>query len=110
MNYLTSELAGKRLGLLHELLPMLSVVAVLWNPGNPTSVAFIRDLESAAPTIRMRTHVMNATSEIEIDSAFASLRNLQAGALLVANDPFFTTRRQKIVSLAVRHAMLARTG
>ena len=107
VSYLTSELGGKRLGLLHELLPSVSLVAVLVNPNNPNADLFVRDVQAAAATVGVRSHVVNATSESEIDSAFAAFRQQRAGALLVANDPVFNAQRLHIVSLAARHALPA---
>jgi putative ABC transport system substrate-binding protein len=107
VSYLTSELGGKRLGLLHDLLPSVSLVAVLVNPNNPNADLFLRDVQAAAATIGVRSHVGNATSEGEIDSAFAAFHQRRAGALLVANDPVFNTQRLQIVSLAASHALPA---
>jgi putative tryptophan/tyrosine transport system substrate-binding protein len=107
VSYLTSELGGKRLGLLHELLPSVSLVAVLVNPNNPNAELFLQDVQTAAATVSVRTLVVKATSESEIDSAFAAFHQQRAGALLVANDPVFNTQRLQIVSLAASHALPA---
>jgi putative ABC transport system substrate-binding protein len=107
VSYLTSELGGKRLGLLHELLPSVSLVAVLVNPNNPNAELFLQDVQTAAATVSVRTLVVKASSESEIDSAFAAFHQQRAGALLVANDPIFNTQRLQIVGLAASHALPA---
>ena len=67
----------------------------------------IRDTQEAARARRVQLHILKASSESEIDAAFASLVQLQAGALLVGADPFFVGRREQLVALAARHAVPA---
>jgi putative ABC transport system substrate-binding protein len=107
VNYLTSELGGKRLGLMHELMPKVTDVAVVAHQNNPTGELFVQDAEGAARTVGLRIQVFNASSEAEIDTAFAALTQRHMGALLMANDPLFTTRREQIVALAARYAVPA---
>jgi putative ABC transport system substrate-binding protein len=107
VNYLTSELGGKRLGLLHELLPKVTDFAILANPSNPTAALFIQDVEGAARTVGLRSQVFNAVNERDIGAAFAALTQRRLGALLVANDTFYTTQRAQIAALAARHAVPA---
>jgi putative ABC transport system substrate-binding protein len=103
VSYLTSELGGKRLGLMHEMLPRVTDFAMLAHPNNPTSHLFVSDAEAAARSVGLRVEVFNAATDTEIETAFAALTARKAGALLVANDPSFTTRRAQIIALAEHH-------
>jgi putative ABC transport system substrate-binding protein len=99
---------AKRLGLLHEVVPAASTFAVLVNPNNPlTSEDFSRDLEVAAGTLGLQIHVLHASTEREIDRAFATLVQQRVGALTVSPDAFFDSRRDQIVVLTARHAIPA---
>jgi putative ABC transport system substrate-binding protein len=81
------------------------VIALLVNPNNATAERTIRDVQEAARTKGLQLHVLKASSESEIDAAFASLVQLHAGALVVPGDPFLSSRRERLVSLASRHAV-----
>ena len=107
VSYVSAELGGKRLGLLHELVPKVKDVAMLANPSNPNSGIFIADAEAASRTLGLRSKVFNVGSEGEIEAAFAALPGQGMGALLVANDPLFTSQRPQIVALAARHRIPA---
>jgi putative tryptophan/tyrosine transport system substrate-binding protein len=104
---LTEELTPKRLELLSELVPQVGVFALLVNPNYPTADPMIRDMREAARTKGMQLHILKASTESEIDVAFATLVQLQAGALVVGTDPFFISRREQLVTLAARHAVPA---
>jgi len=105
---LTAELAGKRLNLLHELVPTAAVVAVLVNPTNPAATeAETRSLRDAARSLGLQMHVLGASNESEIDAAFRTLVEFRAGELVVGADPFFNSRRDQIVALAARHTVPA---
>jgi putative ABC transport system substrate-binding protein len=101
------ELTAKRLELLSELVPRAGVIALLVNPNNSVAERVIQEVQQAARAQRLQLHVLKASSESEIDTAFVSLVQLQAGALLVAGDPFLTSRRERLVALASRHAVPA---
>jgi len=101
------ELTPKLLELLSELIPQARVIAMLVNPNNPAAERVVRDVQEAARTKGLQLPILKAGSESEIDAAFSSLVQLQAGALLVAADPFITSRREQIVALASRHAVPA---
>src|SRR5262249_22693401 len=88
--YLTGELGAKRLGLMHEIVPKVADFAVLAHPTYPTSAPF---------------EVFNASTESEIDTAFAALSARKLGALLMAGHPLFTNRRDRIIALAARYAV-----
>jgi putative ABC transport system substrate-binding protein len=107
VSFFSNELAAKRLGLLHDLLPRATVIAVLVNPNFPDAADQMRDVQEAARTLGLRIRVLNASTESEIDTAFATLARQRADALVLAADPFFTARRNRIVALAARHAIPA---
>jgi len=107
VSLLTVELMAKRLELLSELVPQAGVIALLVNPNTSTTERMIRDEQEAARAKGVQLHVVKAGSESEIDAAFASLAQLQAGALLVSRDPFFNSRRVQLVALPARHAVPA---
>jgi putative ABC transport system substrate-binding protein len=98
-------LGAKRLELLRELVPSASVIAIISNPKNPNAEDHLDDVQTAARAIGQQTDVFRASSEDEIDAAFAGLVRLGDGALLVADDPLFSVRRNQIVALAARHAV-----
>jgi putative tryptophan/tyrosine transport system substrate-binding protein len=103
---IAEELTPKRLELLSELVPQARVIALLVNPNNPVVIErIIRDVEEAARAKGVQLPILKAGTESEIDAAFATLVQLQAGALLVAADPFLTNRREQLVALASRHAV-----
>jgi putative tryptophan/tyrosine transport system substrate-binding protein len=99
------KLAAKRLELLSELVPRARVIALLVNPNSATAERVIRDVQEAARTKGLQLHALKARSESEIDTAFASLVQLHAGALVVAADPFLSSRREQLVALASRRAV-----
>jgi putative ABC transport system substrate-binding protein len=100
------ELNPKRLELLSDLVPQARVIALLVNPNSPNAERIIRDLQEAARAKGMQLHVLKASTESEIDTAFDSLVQLQAGALVLHADPFFiNSRREQLVALAARHAL-----
>jgi putative tryptophan/tyrosine transport system substrate-binding protein len=108
INFFTTELAAKRLGVLHELVPAALRVAVLANPANVAAMSStVKTVEPAARALAMQVRVYNASSIREIDAAFAALVREQAEAVFVAPDPFFQTQRVKLAVLAARHALPA---
>ncbi len=107
VSILVVELNPKRLEMLSELVPRAGIIALLVNPNNPQTERVTLDVEEAARTKGVQLPVVKARTESEIDAAFASLVQLQAGALLVQADPVFTGLREAIVMLAARHAIPA---
>ena len=107
VNTLSPALEPKRLGLLRELLPKATVIAVLLNPANPDADLQRRDVEVAAAALGQQLLIFTASSETELERAFSALVQQRADALLVGNDVFFTNRREQIVALAARHAVPA---
>jgi putative ABC transport system substrate-binding protein len=98
----------KRLELLSELVPNAKVIALLVNPINAASATIMmRGAQEAARAKGVQLPILKASTESEIDAAFASLVDLHAGALLVAADLFFDSQREKLVALAARHTVPA---
>ena len=105
---LNVELAAKRLELLHELVPTATIIAALVNPTNPViAETETRDLQAAARTLGLTLHVLHASSEQEIDTAFMTLVQLRAGALVIGTDSFFNSRSEQLAVLTLRHAVPA---
>jgi len=102
---IADDLTAKRFELLSELVPRAEVIALLVNPNNATAERVIRDVQKAARAKGLQLHVLKASSESEIDTAFATLVQVHAGALVVAADPFLSSRREQLVMLASRRAV-----
>jgi putative ABC transport system substrate-binding protein len=107
VSWFSNLIAGKGLGLLHELVPNASVIAMLVNPKLPESARMQSEGHEAARTLGRQLLALNASSASEIDAAFATMRERRAGALLVGADPFSSSRTQQIVALAARDAIPA---
>jgi len=104
---LTNEMEPKRLSLLRELVPSVSLVGVLLNPNFPPAMRQLMDLEEAARTIDQRIFVLKASNDTELVAAFAALLQQRAGALFVAGDPYFDTRRGQITAFASQNRLPA---
>jgi len=103
---LNVEVAPKRLELLHELVPTASVIALLINPTTPALAEPVsRASQAAAHALGLDLHVLNASTERDFDGVFASVIQLRAGGLVIGSDAFFTSRREQLAALAVRHAV-----
>ena len=107
---LTVEVAAKRLEVLHELLRTSAAVALLVNPNNPLTEPETKGVRDAARSLGLQLHVLDASTEGEIDAAFGKLIELRAGGLLVSVDAFLFSQRDQIVALAARHAVPAIYG
>jgi putative ABC transport system substrate-binding protein len=105
INILTSTLEPKRLGLLHELVPQAATIGVLFNPSFPGFEGQIRDVQEAAHAVGVQIHVLRASTDREIDAAFETVAQQRIAALAVGADPFFDTRRDKLVAMAARGAV-----
>jgi putative ABC transport system substrate-binding protein len=102
------EIGAKRLGLLHELLPAATRFGVVVNPANPLATeSFVTELQTAASAIGRQIDVVTASTNGDINTAFATLVKKRADALLISPDPLFVTRRVQVIMLAVRHALPA---
>ena len=111
INFFNTEVTGKRLRLLHDLVPKAVRIAVLVNPANsvPTE-ATLRDVQEAAPTIRLQIQILNASIIGEIDAAFAALARDRPDALFVAGDAFFVSRRGQFATLTAVNKIPAAYG
>jgi putative ABC transport system substrate-binding protein len=107
ISIMSPELNPKRLDLLFQLVPQAGVIALLVNPSNAIAEVTIRDVQEAARAKGVQLQILRAGTEAEIDSAFAALVQLRAGALVAASDPFFNSRREQLVALASHHAVPA---
>ena len=107
MALFTVKLEAKKLEVLHELVPKAKVIAMLVNPNSPNAKEQLRDIQAAASTIGQQLLILNASGENDFDKAFAKLVQQGAGGLIVGSDQFFTSRRDQLVALAVRHAVPA---
>src|SRR6516164_6157324 len=100
-------LEGKRLGLLHELVPAAALIAVLLNPTNANFQTQLRGVQDAARALGEQVSILSASTERDIDVAFATVTQSGARALLVGSDPFFSSERDQVIALAARHAIPA---
>jgi putative tryptophan/tyrosine transport system substrate-binding protein len=108
VNFFIAELAAKRLGLLHELVPGAARVAVLVNPTDPVRTeSNVGDIEAAARALGLQTHVLNASTIGDIDAAFATIVRERVEALFVIPDAFFNSRRVQLSTLTARHTLPA---
>jgi putative ABC transport system substrate-binding protein len=105
-----SELWAKSAELLKELVPTMAVTAYLMNPSTPSAEIYAQAAVAAASAQGLEVHVLNASTEQELDEAFAALIKLGAGGLIVPNEPFIDSQRHRIVALAARYAIPAIYG
>jgi putative ABC transport system substrate-binding protein len=105
VSWFSNQLAGKGLGLLHELIPNAAVIALLANPKLPETTLMQSEGHEAARTLGLQLLVLNASTSSEIDAAFSTMRQRRVAALFVGGDPFLSSRRQQIVALAARDAI-----
>jgi putative ABC transport system substrate-binding protein len=104
-SFVATELETKRLEILRDMVPTAAVIGILINPTNPAAENRSKDLQMAARTLERNIHILNASTESDIETAFATLIQQRANALLVSTDSFFTSQRDRLVALAARHAM-----
>jgi putative ABC transport system substrate-binding protein len=96
----------KRLELLHDLVPKAAAIAVLSNPTNPQQTEpETRDLQAAARTLGRQLHVLHASSDRDLDTVFATLAQLQVGALLVSGEAFFSVQRERLIAFAAQQRL-----
>jgi ABC-type uncharacterized transport system substrate-binding protein len=105
VNMVAGPLPAKQLGLLHELVPAAKTIAMLINPNNANAEHDAATVQEAARAIGVQILVTRAVAESDFEAVFATLARERAGALLVNSDVFFTSRRDKLVALASRHAL-----
>jgi putative tryptophan/tyrosine transport system substrate-binding protein len=102
---LSNQVIPKHLEVLHELVPAVKVMALLVNPTNPAAETISRDAQAAAHTIGLQLHVSHASTERDFETAFADMRDLRAGALVVSPDSFFLSRSTQLAALALRQSL-----
>jgi putative tryptophan/tyrosine transport system substrate-binding protein len=107
VNVFTNELASKRLELLHELVPKASIIGLLINPNYPGTAREVVALQAAARAIGRQILELNSSNERDIDAVFATLAQQHVGAILVAADALFVSRRDQLVALAARYSVPA---
>jgi putative ABC transport system substrate-binding protein len=105
VSFLASELEPKRLGLLHELVPKVDLIAVLLNPNGIGFENQSREIDAAARALGLKLHIERASNERNIDAAFAAFAQKRAGALLVGGDPYYESRRDLLVALALQYRL-----
>ncbi len=98
-----TELAGKSLGLLKQMIPATEVIGYLVNPSNPISKTFFDEAKTAANTLGLQIRVLNATAPKDLDEVFATLAKSRITALVVMAEPFLDTRRDQLVELSARY-------
>jgi len=102
---LNVDVAQKRLELMHELQPTAATIAVLINPTSVLAEPFLQAVEPAARALGLKLHILNASTDRELDTVFATLAQLRASALVVSTDIFFNTRAEQLAALSLRHAV-----
>jgi ABC-type uncharacterized transport system substrate-binding protein len=106
INFLSGELAAKRLELMRELVPAVSRIAVLVNPTDASATqSTMREVETAARAMDVQIQVFNASTSREIDSVFETIARERPDALFLGGDPFFTSRRVQLATMTARHAI-----
>ena len=104
---LSSELVAKRLGLLHDLIPTATLIGLLVDPTDPRTETQTREMQETAHALGLQIHVLNSSTEGEINTAFAMLPQLRLGALLVGTSNLFSRRREQVVALAAQQRVPA---
>ena len=102
----SAVLVAKQIELLHEMLPNSAVIGVLVNPTSPSlAESTARDAQAAGRALGKQIHILNASTEDQIDAAFASLARVRTDALLIGGDAFFLSRRAQLITMATRHGL-----
>jgi putative tryptophan/tyrosine transport system substrate-binding protein len=101
---LSREVAPKRVELAHQLVPTATVIGLLINPQNPSAEIVTRDLQTAAAAFGLQFQALHASTEAEINHAFARFRQTGASVLIIGSDTFFAGSAQQIGALSIRHS------
>ena len=104
-SYFSNQLFGKRLALLHEIVPKATAVALLVNPNNPNAAPDAKDGQAAADALGLQFHVLTASTVANLETAFAVIMQRQIGALLVGIDGLFNENREQLATLVARHGI-----
>ena len=105
--FFSADMEAKRMGLLHELVPAATTVAVLLNPTYPNFDVQTKEVQEAARMLGLQIKILHASTEQEIEAAFASLAQWRALVLLIGADAFFNNQHAQIVALTARYAVPA---
>jgi putative tryptophan/tyrosine transport system substrate-binding protein len=105
VSFFNAPVVSKRLDLARELAPSGSTIAILINPNNPPSAAEGEAVQAAAAAVGQPLLIVSASTQNEIDDAFATIKQERIGAVLVSHDPLFFSERVKLVVLMARHAL-----
>jgi putative ABC transport system substrate-binding protein len=100
--WLGAELVAKRLGLLRDLLPKATAIGLLVNPNDPRTKVQVKDMQEAAQGLGLQIHILNASSERELNAAFTKLPELRVNALIVGTGELFNSRTEQIAGLAAQ--------
>lgn len=103
LNILYTQITGKRLELICQLLPRAKNIVLLVNPKSPTAEPSIRDAQAGARARGVQLSTLNASNDDEIETAFTEFGKIQGDALIVAADPYFDTRREQLPAAAAKH-------
>ena len=107
VTFLGSMIASKQIGLLRDMVPRLATIGVLLNPANPMTPSIARDVQAAAQSVGLKAVVVEASSERDIDTAFAQFVVQRVDALVLGSAAFFNRYRERLVELALQHAIPA---
>jgi ABC-type uncharacterized transport system substrate-binding protein len=107
VSVLFNTLVAKQLEALHETVPQADLIGFLMNPTNPNAESDTRDVQAAADVLGQKLAVVKGSTESDLETVFVTLAQQRAGALVVSADPFFVSRRNKLVELAVRQTLPA---
>jgi putative tryptophan/tyrosine transport system substrate-binding protein len=103
--FTASDLAAKRLGLLHDLIPQSVAIAALFHPDAPGADLYMEEVEKAGQTIGRQVLIVKVIDECEFHAAFATMAQQSAGGLLIGSSPYFLSRRRQLAALAARYAL-----
>jgi putative ABC transport system substrate-binding protein len=104
-SFFSNQLFGKRLALLHEIVPKATAVALLVNPNNPNAAPDAKDGQAAADALGLQFHVLTASTAANLETAFAVIMQRQIGALLIGIDGLFNENREQLATLVARHGI-----
>jgi putative ABC transport system substrate-binding protein len=105
VSLLNVELGAKRLELLHEVIPAAKIVGLLINPTSPNASTLSKEVQAAADKLGIQLHLLHASTAGDFETAFATLRDLNASALVIGTDPLFNSGSEQLATLAIRFAM-----
>ena len=103
---LNVELASKQLEMLHEVIPAATDIAILTNPSSPAfAEPLLKHLDTAARTLGLNLHMLQVSTDSEVEQAFVTILQLRAGALVIASDPFLNSRSERLAAFALRYGV-----